>query len=258
MNCEYCGTKHNPDPFVCIARMGEQIAALVAANEGMSAACKSSDDHIDACEERIRSLESVVREKEKEIEYYTKRACCDPPINQATYADGHIDECRERKLLDVVRGQFTQICSYCGEEMHQPNGWNELQAHIKMCPKHPLTRARDQIAALTADLKIANGGINTLDELIERKDKTISILTAENEKYREALEDIAKQRIKKELTPAERDNADYEYGFEYTVENARKTLEPSEPEHECEYEMGHCVICGKDMSGFRQTEGGGR
>jgi hypothetical protein len=30
MNCEYCGTKHNPDPFVCIARMGDQIAALIA------------------------------------------------------------------------------------------------------------------------------------------------------------------------------------------------------------------------------------
>jgi septal ring factor EnvC (AmiA/AmiB activator) len=140
-------------------------------------------------------------------------------------------------------------------EMDKLTGFMNTQVARK---QRDIEGQEKQIAALTADLKIANGGINTLDELIERKDKTISILTAENEKYREALEDIAKQRIKKELTPAERDNADYEYGFEYTVENARKTLEPSEPEHECEYEMGHCVICGKDMSGFRQTEGGGR
>jgi hypothetical protein len=35
------------------------------------------------------------------------------------------------------------------------------------------------------------------------------------------------------------------------------TIGQTEPDHECEYEMGNCVICGEDMSGCKQTEGGG-
>ena len=51
----------------------------------------------------------------------------------------------------IIKGNFTQICSYCGEEMLPPNGWNELQAHIQICPQHPLKKANEQIAALTAE-----------------------------------------------------------------------------------------------------------
>lgn len=40
--------------------------------------------------------------------------------------------------LEIVRGQFTQICSYCGFEAPPPNGWSELQAHIRTCEKHPM------------------------------------------------------------------------------------------------------------------------
>jgi predicted P-loop ATPase len=80
--------------------------------------------------------------------------------------------------------------------------------------------------------------------------KQIAALTAENIKYREALEAMARQRIKKELTPLEHDNADYEYGFEFMIENARATLKPTE-----------LSTFWQDKNGEfhqKQTEGGGR
>jgi hypothetical protein len=103
-------------------------------------------------------------------------------------------------------------------------------------------------------LREENAALNTE---IDDDHHRLASLTTDYERLRMVLREIARQRIKKELTESERDNADYEYGFEYTVENARKALEPAEPGHECEYEMGHCVICGEDMSGCKQTEGGG-
>jgi len=52
------------------------------------------------------------------------------------------------QVLRVVRGEFTQICSYCGWEA-PPEGaqWEELQAHIKICPTHPAA----QLAAMTQE-----------------------------------------------------------------------------------------------------------
>lgn len=50
-----------------------------------------------------------------------------------------IKELTEQNLR-IVRREFTQICSYCGWES-KGEGWEELQAHLKVCNKHPLPRA---------------------------------------------------------------------------------------------------------------------
>ena len=45
MICEYCKTEHTPDPFICIARMGERIEELEEAakkKDKQIAALKSS------------------------------------------------------------------------------------------------------------------------------------------------------------------------------------------------------------------------
>lgn len=46
-----------------------------------------------------------------------------------------------KKAMDMLHGNFTQCCSYCGWEAPPPNGWEELQGHIKVCPQHPLRQA---------------------------------------------------------------------------------------------------------------------
>ena len=77
-------------------------------------------------------------------------------VENALYAE--IDRLRERvreledRLLDVVRGNFTQICSFCGFEAKSPNGWAELQEHIHSCPVHPLAISRAQNSRLKAEL----------------------------------------------------------------------------------------------------------
>lgn len=55
--------------------------------------------------------------------------------------------------LRIVRGDFDQICSYCGWES-KPGGasWKELQAHIQVCPVHPVAELRVQLAAANAKL----------------------------------------------------------------------------------------------------------
>lgn len=46
------------------------------------------------------------------------------------------------KALRVLRGQFTQICSYCGWEANREGAqWTDLQSHIKQCEHHPLVKA---------------------------------------------------------------------------------------------------------------------
>ena len=47
----------------------------------------------------------------------------------------------------VVRGEFMQICSYCGFETKKGE-WEELQEHIKICDKHPLPKAKARINEL--------------------------------------------------------------------------------------------------------------
>ena len=60
------------------------------------------------------------------------------------------------KMLRVLRGNITQICSYCGWEAKQPGAtWEELQKHITMCEKHPLTRALKDRSALLEFLRTA-------------------------------------------------------------------------------------------------------
>ena len=56
--------------------------------------------------------------------------------------------------------------------------WTNTPREVVLYADHLAT-----IAALTADLKIANGGIRTLDEMMELREKHIDALTAERDEY---------------------------------------------------------------------------
>ena len=50
----------------------------------------------------------------------------------------------EDRILRMVRGEFKQICSYCGWESMEGQ-WEELKNHLKECPKHPLRKAEIKV-----------------------------------------------------------------------------------------------------------------
>ena len=94
----------------------------------------------------------------------------------------------------IIRGEFTQICSYCGEEMTKPSQWEKLQDHIQKCDKHPLVEARQKIWHMEAE-------INALRELscvcCEEKDKEIAALKAKVGRLRDDYNDLTMEVSKK-------------------------------------------------------------
>jgi hypothetical protein len=73
----------------------------------------------------------------------------------------------------IIRGEFTQICSYCGTfEAAPPNGWKELQTHVQECQAHPLFQARQEIARLREALK-------PIEEVYKRADMYDNSLTCQ-------------------------------------------------------------------------------
>jgi hypothetical protein len=75
-----------------------------------------------------------------ELNAYTAAA-----ISEAT--KGKDEELIAEKIR-LARGDYGQICGYCGWET-KPAGatWEELQDHIANCPEHPLHKAKEQFAA---------------------------------------------------------------------------------------------------------------
>jgi len=62
----------------------------------------------------------------------------------------------EEQVLRVVRGEFSQICCYCGWEA--PAGgasWDELQAHIHQCKEHPVYKLEERIRVADAEEPVA-------------------------------------------------------------------------------------------------------
>lgn len=82
--------------------------------------------------------------------------------------------------LRILRKEFAQICSYCGHEFPADGAqWKDLQAHIQVCPQHPVGKlnaalhvakeALDQLARLGNGNKFGNSVGNCIaqDALVE-------------------------------------------------------------------------------------------
>jgi hypothetical protein len=59
---------------------------------------------------------------------------------------------RKDREMEIVRGNFGQICSYCGD--NKERSWGELQEHIRVCPKHPLAAALRQLSEVERERDI--------------------------------------------------------------------------------------------------------
>jgi hypothetical protein len=59
-----------------------------------------------------------------------------------------VEKAVKKERVRIVSGDFTQICSYCGEELQGKAAWSKLQEHVAVCPKHPLSVAKKRIAEL--------------------------------------------------------------------------------------------------------------
>lgn len=72
-----------------------------------------------------------------------------------------LEEVREEKLK-IIRGEFGQICSYCGEGNDDGLSWEELQEHIRACEKHPLYQANKKLQEQTKGIEDATKCIDNL------------------------------------------------------------------------------------------------
>jgi hypothetical protein len=80
------------------------------------------------------------------------------------------------EITMVTQGNFTQICSYCGIECEPPNGWEELQAHILVCPQHPLSKALAKIAEKDKELESKEKALDNNESTIRRLSSEIARL----------------------------------------------------------------------------------
>ena len=117
------------------------------------------NEQYDEYNEVIKQLEAKCKELENELVMSKKR---NEELNHHSdnlrSAIGELsqeNESMKAQVIKVVRGQFSQICSYCGwEALASGASWDELQVHIKVCPKHPLTKAIAENANLQQENQI--------------------------------------------------------------------------------------------------------
>lgn len=99
--------------------------------------------------ERIKELEGKMDEKvfENLIEGYEGRIEeLKEVVRDYWGLEAKVKELEE-KVLRIIRGEFKQICCYCGWESKEGQ-WEELQAHLRECKQHPLCQALEHIKEL--------------------------------------------------------------------------------------------------------------
>jgi hypothetical protein len=113
------------------------------------------------------------------------------------------------KVLRVVRGDFTQICSHCGWEAQASGAsWDELQAHIKECPEHPIRALNEKIVAQQARIAELHSYLRNLHmmhdygfkdteievaAIIDKPDDLSALSAHDKQVKKEALEALANQ-----------------------------------------------------------------
>jgi hypothetical protein len=70
---------------------------------------------------------------------------------------------RLTKELAAERNGDVTYCGFCTQEFLEPS-WEDLQAHIKECPEHPLGQANAEIERLTMERDEARAAVNAWAE----------------------------------------------------------------------------------------------
>jgi hypothetical protein len=217
--------------------------------------------------DHLAALEAAVREKDRSIELFSRTNKCH--LHTIKVLGDKI-----AAMVDAVEHIFREKPDKNGDYYHAV--W--CNCDRKQLPGTSgvtcccLPQTKGKIAALTADVKGLQESIS--EYYAKELDKT----SAENARWREALDRFssfileecdewplahdAARIARTALKQPEQKSGDLDLVMRILARERRldieaEGMEQTKPNHECEYEMGHCVICGEDMSGCKQAEGGG-
>lgn len=93
---------------------------------------------------------------------------CDDLKMQLLKSLEEVERLKEDKLR-IVRGEFELICSYCGWESGEGDGWEQLQQHIKVCDKHPLTSLQAKLDKSESDFAAYRAVVDSETDRISAK-----------------------------------------------------------------------------------------
>lgn len=87
------------------------------------------------------------------------------------YTAGHQDASAEKdKEIAELKAELARItCGYCGALFERD--WNELQEHIKVCEKHPVSKLQSELTALKESAKGLDEENKYLKEVIKELEK---------------------------------------------------------------------------------------
>ena len=105
-------------------------------------------------------MERDIKPTYDELESYIERLDRQRTDAQATIAalQARVQELEAIKTPDDA---FT-YCAYCGEKSPVDEHNEDLAAHIKVCPKHPMRDVESQLAQRTAELEAAKGKLDII------------------------------------------------------------------------------------------------
>lgn len=87
---------------------------------------------------------------------------------------------KELEAIKIPDDAFT-YCAYCGEKSPVDEHNEDLSAHIKGCPKHPMRDVESQLTQRTAELHETQNHLADADNEVEQLRKQLSERTAELE-----------------------------------------------------------------------------
>ena len=93
----------------------------------------------------------------------------------------------------IMRGDFNNICAYCGWEADDEHStWEALQHHVLNCEEHPLFKANKRIAELEAKVEYQSSYVKSRDGApigFMRKERA-DVLQRRIEEYRERIKEL--------------------------------------------------------------------
>ena len=105
---------------------------------------------------------------------------------------------QELEAIKIPDDAFT-YCAYCGEKSPVDEHNEDLSAHIKVCPKHPMRDVESQLTQRTAELEAAKRERDVwyarYNELSGVKDRQLNDLQAELERVRAERDHAKKMEV---------------------------------------------------------------
>ena len=158
--------------------------------------------------ERTDELKERIRQQPLNEKYQNLVAWVDSLLKQLADAQATIAALQARvqelEAIKIPDDAFT-YCAYCGEKSPVDEHNEDLSAHIKVCPKHPMRDVESQLTQRTAELEAAKRERDVwyarYNELSGVKDRQLNDLQAELERVRAVSNPCSKIFTHKWLDP---------------------------------------------------------